>query len=223
MIHSKREIPHYYVDMDVDMTDLIGMREAPEAPEELASASITAFVLRATAMALLEFPTVNASWHESGPVQHGTVNLGVAVALADEWIVVPVIHGADGKSVSEISNAVVSMARKARAGTLTPDEVSGASFTVSNLGMYGVDTFHAIINPPESGILAVGAVVRRPAAVGSEIVLRMIARLSLSADHRVYSGGAAARFLSSIRQALEHPAGALVSTPDASLGEGNDL
>jgi pyruvate dehydrogenase E2 component (dihydrolipoamide acetyltransferase) len=210
MARAKREIPHYYLDVEVDVSELLRLQAALRDLEPPVHASLTAFLARAAALALRDVPEVNASWVENRIVRHGAVNLGIAVALDEGALMVPVLRHADAKTLAQIASEVSSLTVQTRAQKLELGDVSDATFTLSNLGMYGVDTFHAVINPPESGILAIGAVAQRAVFVADGVVPRDVMRLSLSADHRVYSGQTGARFLEAIRARLEHPLALLV-------------
>lgn len=204
MSSSKREIPHYYVDTVADVTDLLATR-ARFGSAGGRRVSLNACIVRAAALALRSVPRVNASWVDDRIVLHTTVNVGLAVAGDDELVVVPVVRSPDTKTVAELTALIDRLVLKAREGQLTVQEAGDASFTVTNLGMFGVDAFHAIINPPESGILAVGSVRSVPALEDGTLRERARMHISLSADHRVFSGATAARFLADVRSRLEHP------------------
>jgi pyruvate dehydrogenase E2 component (dihydrolipoamide acetyltransferase) len=202
---AKQEIPHYYLDISVDVTGLLELREEARLQDPALDVPVTAYLMRAVALALREYPRVNGSWNEDTIVLHSSVNVGLAVALPDDGLVVPVVKCADTKDVRELAATASDLITRARSGALTVEDVTGGSFTISNLGMYGVDSFHAVINPPESGILAVGAIRKVPVIDGDRIVGRDLIQLSLSADHRVYSGATAAAFLSNVRQRIAQP------------------
>ena len=155
-------------------------------------------------MALPSFPTVNASWSEDKIATHADVNVGVAVAMPD-GLIVPVVRNADRKSVIDISREVKELAGRARDRKLKPEEFSGGTFTVSNLGMFDVTEFTAIINPPESAILAVGAVREQAVVVDGQIKAGHRMRVTQSSDHRVIDGALAAQFLAEVRRLLENP------------------
>jgi pyruvate dehydrogenase E2 component (dihydrolipoamide acetyltransferase) len=163
-------------------------------------------VVKACARALTRFPGVNASWSEDRIATHAEVHVGVAVAM-DEGLIVPVVRNADHKSVVEIGREVKDLAARARDRKLKPEEFSGGTFTVSNLGMYDVTEFTAIINPPESAILAVGAVRQQPVVRDGEIRPGHRMKVTLSSDHRVIDGALAAQFLAEVRRLLESPIG----------------
>jgi pyruvate dehydrogenase E2 component (dihydrolipoamide acetyltransferase) len=221
MTEAKQQIPHYYVDTEIDMDALLGLRAQLAALEPSPPrTSINDFVVRACALALREVPAVAASWVDDRLVRSPLVDVGVAITVDDdEGLLVGVIRDADRKSIVEIAAESRLLTERARAGKITPAELEGGTFTVSNLGMFGVHHFHAIINPPESGILAVGAVVERPVVRDGAIVTRNVMTVSLSADHRVYTGATAARFLQAVRGLLEQPLRLLL--PPAAAAEGD--
>jgi pyruvate dehydrogenase E2 component (dihydrolipoamide acetyltransferase) len=198
---SKREIPHYYVTVEVDATRVLRRRDELAAAGE--RVTLTDLVAFATARTLVEHPALNSSWSDRGIVRHAQVNLGLAVSLENGDLIVPVLAGAEALSLGEVATAIRDLAERTRAGHLAAAETAGGTFTITNLGMYGVGHFHAIINPPESGILAIGAVSPTPAVVEGRLVEIPRFSLSLSADHRVYAGVAAARFLGDLRNRLE--------------------
>src|SRR5581483_1607793 len=167
--------------------------------------SVTDIVIFACARALRAHPRVNASWNGGEIIRRAAVNIGVAVALDDDELVAPVIPHADRLRLPELASARRSLTERARQGKLVPRDLVDATFTISNLGPYGVTEFHAIVNQPESGILAMGRIEEQVVVRDGLVAVRPRITLSLSADHRVYSGAAAAEFLSSIRDFLEHP------------------
>ena len=204
LLESKQSIPHFYVSMDVVMDALLDLRKAVNeqfAPNKL---SVTDFICRATAVAIANVPAVNASFSPTAIIRHGTVHLGVAVAVED-GLVVPVIRDAQLLSVFEISSRIRQLAELARSRKLKADQMTGGTFTISNLGMYGVREFQAIINPPEAAILAVGGTEPRPIVKNGQVVPGQVMSLSLSADHRVVDGATAAEFLGGLKTILENP------------------
>jgi pyruvate dehydrogenase E2 component (dihydrolipoamide acetyltransferase) len=202
---SAREIPHYYLTLEIDMAAALDLRRqlAALAPTE-GKVSINDLVLRATALALRAVPEVNSTWRDGQLAIHRRVHLGLAVAVPD-GLVVPVIRDADQKTLLQIAAEAHALAAKARAGKLQLDEIQGSTFTVSNLGMFEVEEFRGLINPPEAGLLAVGAVVEKPVALNGQIALRPRMRVTLAADHRAYSGDVGARFLQTLKRLLEEP------------------
>ena len=208
MVASKTQVPHFYLEREIDMQAALAFRAELNAAWEGSGdkLSINDLVVRACALALQEHPTFHRSWYGDRIVQHSSSHVGVAVAL-EEGLIVPVVRGADALSLRELSGVSRDLAQRARAGTLHQREIEGGTFTVSNLGMLDVTNFQAVINPPEPGILAVGAAVERPVARGGEVVIRPIMSVSLSVDHRAASGADGARLLQTIVQLIEHPLG----------------
>ncbi len=203
---SKVNAPHFYVDVTADATAMTQLKEALEekAQDEGIKVSFNDILIKILSQALQEYPMVNASFREDHIRLHHAINIGVAVAVED-GLVVPVLRNADEKTISQISREVEELAGKARTKKLLPDEYQGGTFTITNLGMFGVESFHAIINPPESGILAVSAIIPKPVVVDGEIVVRPCLKLSLSVDHRLVDGAVAARFLARIKELVETP------------------
>jgi len=189
MQQSAQEAPHIALTVEVDMTVAARARQ---------DYSYTTFIVYAVARTLRQHPFVNATLR--GDVVHlfDEINMGVATATPD-GLIVPTIKQADTKSLHDLDNEIKDLARRAREGRLTLDDVSGGTFTVSNLGMFGIDEFHAIINPPQSAILAVSSIVKRPVVVDDEIVVRPIMKMTLSADHRVLDGASAAEFMKDLK------------------------
>jgi pyruvate dehydrogenase E2 component (dihydrolipoamide acetyltransferase) len=171
--------------------------------------SVNDLVVRACALALMEHPQAHRSYIDGRHAYHAHANIGIAVALED-GLIVPVVFEADTKPVREISRETRDLAERARDGKLKQREIEGGTFSVSNLGMFDVANFEAIINPPESAILAVGATVARPVAVEGEVVVRQIMRVTLSCDHRACSGADGAKLLQSIKRLLQAPSLLLV-------------
>jgi pyruvate dehydrogenase E2 component (dihydrolipoamide acetyltransferase) len=207
---SAREIPHFYVTAAADAEALMELRATLNArltEAGRAKISVNDLLIRACALALREHPDVNVSYagDESGTMLvHDRVNIGVAVA-ADSGLIVPVIQDADTKTVTQIGAEARKLVTLAGDRKLTPAQTSGGTFTISNLGMFGVEQFTAIINPPEAAILAVGAVAREPWVSGDAAGLRYRLRYTLSADHRVVDGALAARFLQALTRLIETP------------------
>lgn len=202
MTQSKRSAPHFYISMDIDMSAVSEARASRKEKGETDVPSLNDFILYACARALKDFPTLNSSYTEQGIRLHGDINIGVAVAL-DEGLVVPVIQNADRLSLAELAARSRELAEKAQKKKLFPLDYEGGTFTVSNLGMLGVDSFIAIINPPQCAILAVGRVAPRVVADDGMFAMKSILTATLSADHRVVDGAIAARFLQQVKQYLE--------------------
>jgi pyruvate dehydrogenase E2 component (dihydrolipoamide acetyltransferase) len=210
MTQSKREAPHYYLTMDIDMTEAERLRrQLNETAEGEAHISVNDVIVKAVARALRRHPIFN-SWFVDGQVQRQeALNIGVAVAL-EEGLIAPAILDCGQKSLADIARASRDLAERARSGVLKAEEYTGATFTVSNLGMYGVEALIAIIPPPQTAILGVGAVREAPAVQDGEIVVRERMKVALSADHRVTDGALGARFLADLRNLLENPISLLV-------------
>ena len=205
MGESNGPIPHFYVESQIDMEKALELRkDLNTALEGEVKISVTDMIIRASALALLEHPEVHRSWVAEGLAYHSHANVGIAVAL-EEGLIVPVIRHADEKSLVDIAKASQDLAERARAGRLLQDEIEGGTFTVSNLGMFGVTRFMAIINPPEPAILAVGATVDTPVVRDGEVVVRPIMTVTLSCDHRATSGAGGAALLQSFKKRLEQP------------------
>ena len=204
MTNSKQTAPHFYLTMDADMTEITRRRSTLKEKGDELVPSINDFILSACARALREFPSLNAAFTDRGVEIYSDINIGVAVAL-EEGLVVPVIRNADRLSLQELAKESRELAEKAQKKKLFPLDYEGGTFTVSNLGMFGVDSFVAIINPPQCAILAVGQVGPRVVPHGEGIAVRPFMTMSLSADHRVVDGAIAARFLQEVKRLLEAP------------------
>ncbi len=197
---SATTVPQFTVTVAVDMTRVLALRAELKAAGT--ALSVTDFVVSATAQTLAEFPDVNSRTDGVSVWSRRRVHMGLAVALP-EGLVVPVIRDADRLSLDALHRRAAELAEGARNGTLGPDDLTGSTFTISNLGMFGVDEFCAIINPGESAILAVSSVVPTPVAVGDGIGIRQIMKLTLTSDHRLVDGELAARFLNALRRRLQ--------------------
>jgi pyruvate dehydrogenase E2 component (dihydrolipoamide acetyltransferase) len=206
MAESTRTIPHFFLTVTVDASDLVKLRK--QITEETADAGIKIsfndMVVKGAAVAIRKVPDINVSFAEDSLIRHKHVHIGVAVAT-DRGLIVPVIRDVDQKSLGQIARETRDLAERANAGKLQPAEYSGGTFTISNLGMFGVEQFNAVINPPEAAILAVGAIAREPAEHDGQIVLRERMRLTLSVDHRALDGAMGARYLQALKQVLEKP------------------
>jgi pyruvate dehydrogenase E2 component (dihydrolipoamide acetyltransferase) len=213
LLASKTQIPHFYLHLEVDAAPLMKMRADLNAGADPATGTkltVNDFILKAVVNAAVKVPAVNAAFAGDAILQFGSVNLSVAVAV-DDGLVTPVVRDAQKKSLREVSEAVKDLATRARAKKLKPDEYQGGTITVSNLGAYGVEFFDAIINPPQSVIVSVGAVVKKPVVgPGDTIVAGQRMALGVSADHRVVDGAVAAQYLAELKRLLESPALLLV-------------
>jgi pyruvate dehydrogenase E2 component (dihydrolipoamide acetyltransferase) len=206
MAESTRTVPHFYLTTTVDATELGNLRK--QINEQTADAGVKLtfndLIVKGAALAIRQVPEVNVSFAEDSLVRHSHVHVGIAVAT-DRGLIVPVLRDADQKSVGQIGRETRDLAERANSGKLQPPDYSGGTFTVSNLGMFGVEQFQAVINPPESAILAVGAITREPAEYQGEIALRDRLRLTLSVDHRALDGAIGARYLQALKALLEKP------------------
>ncbi|MCX7819323.1 MAG: 2-oxo acid dehydrogenase subunit E2 [Kiritimatiellae bacterium] len=203
LTHSFTTTPHFFVTVPVDMTELLAFRQRLKA--EGAPYTVTDFIAEAVVQALVEFPQMNSHTDGRQVWRSTRVHLGIAVAL-DAGLVVPVVRDADELSFLELHERAAALVEKARAGKLTPDEMSGGTFTISNMGMLDVEQFTAIINPGEGAILAVASTRATPWVRDGRVEVRQIMRITLSADHRLVDGATAARFANAIRVRLEDPA-----------------
>ena len=203
---SWRTAPHFFLMREVDAGRLSSWRVSTRTRPGYEAVTPTDLLVKLCAEALRRHPRVNASWQRSAVVPSGEVNVGIAVATEDA-LVVPVVHGADRLSLREVAARRAELVEAARAGRLAPGDVSGGTFTVSNLGMYGIDAFLAVLNPPQAAILAVGRIVDRVVAVAGSPAVRPTMTLSLSFDHRVVDGARGAEFFDTLTSLVEEPAG----------------
>ncbi|NKZ04450.1 dihydrolipoamide acetyltransferase family protein [Actinomadura latina] len=204
LTESKRDAPHFYLNREVDAEALLAFRKTLNEALAPAKVSVNDLIVKAVATALREHPAVNVSYTEENLLFHKRVHVGVAVAVED-GLVVPVIKDADRKSVSEIGQETRELAGRAREGKLSLNDMSGGTFSVSNLGMFGVDSFSAVINPPEAAILAVGAVRDAPVVRDGQVVPGKLMALTLSVDHRATDGATAAKYLDHLAGLLQNP------------------
>ncbi len=210
---SMQTAPHFYMTSVIDTGKLAALRQqineyAAKDPSPV-KVSFNDLIVTAVARALLRIPQMNVSFAEDRILQKKQVHIGVAVAL-EQGLIVPVVHSADRRGILDIARETQRLAEAARTGKLRPEELSGGTFTVSNLGMFDVESFTAIINPPESAILAIGAITPTPAVVDGQIVVRDRMKVTLSSDHRAIDGAIAARFLQEVKRLLEEPLGLLL-------------
>jgi len=204
LAESTGPIPHFYLTADYDVTNLVSIRQQMMDMTGR-KVSLNDFIIRAIALALHHHPVVNASWSDEAITEHGEVHIGVAVSTP-EGLITPVIRNADKKSVAEIAVEVRALAEKAKHRKLKPDEYQGSTFTISNLGAWGIEEFTAIINPPNAAILAIGAAEARAVAdANRQIVVRDRMKVTMSCDHRIVDGAAGADFLRTLRQYIEQP------------------
>jgi pyruvate dehydrogenase E2 component (dihydrolipoamide acetyltransferase) len=212
LVTSIGPVPHFFLTIEVEMDRAADLRKALNeiyAPQKV---SINDLVIKAVAWALIKNPDVNASFQDKVVRYFERADIGVAVAT-DNGLITPIIRAAESKSIVEINSEIGGLADRARARKLTPEEYTGATFSVSNLGMYGVDEFTAVINPPEGAILAVGAMAPKPVVRNNEVTIAQTMRVTMSCDHRVIDGAVGAQFLQSFKQAMENPLRLVVSNP----------
>lgn len=204
LTYAKTHIPHFYLSMELNVTKLVQTRAELKALE--APFTINDFIIKACAQALFNHPTVCSSFDEQKQMVrlHKDVDIAVAVTVPN-GLITPILKNANVKSLSALSKEIKELAARAKEGKLRPEEYTGGAFTISNLGMYGIDTFHAIINPPQCAILAIGAVTKKPVVVNDAIIAQDMMTMTLSCDHRVVDGVAAAEFMKTLGKLLENP------------------
>jgi pyruvate dehydrogenase E2 component (dihydrolipoamide acetyltransferase) len=204
LVTSLGPIPHFYLTTEIEMDRAAEMRKGINSLDPDLKISINDIIIKVVAQALIQHPQVNASFQDKFIRHYEHADIGVAVAIED-GLITPVIRAADQKSLSQIASEVRELADRARSRKLKPEEYTGATFSISNLGMFGIDEFTAVINPPEGAILAVGAMSAKPVVRDNEIVVRQIMRVTLSCDHRVIDGATGAKFLQTFKKILENP------------------
>ncbi len=203
LTESKQTVPHFYLTVDCELDALLAARKALNEKEN-AKISVNDAIIKAVALALREVPAANAAWTEEAILKYTDVDISVAVATAD-GLVTPIIKGADGKSLVQISTEMRDLAARARDNKLKPTEFQGGGFTISNLGMFGIKNFAAIINPPQGCILAVGAGVKSAVVKDDKLAIATVMNVTLSVDHRVVDGAVGAEFLAAFKKLIEAP------------------
>jgi pyruvate dehydrogenase E2 component (dihydrolipoamide acetyltransferase) len=205
MAESKREVPHFYMTAEIDMSECARLKKSLAAARPDVAVSYTHLLLRAVALALGEHPRINARFAPEDAIEFSDgVHLGIAVAL-EEGLIVPVLHGCESKDVLTIAEEARALVERVRAGKAEGGDLSGGTFTVSNLGMYPIEDFAAVINPPQAAVLAVGSVAERAVVRDGTLTARPTMRVTLSSDHRVIDGAEAAQFLKTLKEMLEAP------------------
>jgi pyruvate dehydrogenase E2 component (dihydrolipoamide acetyltransferase) len=204
LVTSIGPVPHFFLTTEIEMDKVAEMRNSIKALDPDLKVSVNDIIIKVAAAALIEHPQVNASFQEKNVRYYERADIGVAVAIED-GLITPVIRSADRKSLSQIAGEVRELAGRARARRLRPEEYTGATFSISNLGMFGITEFTAVINPPEAAILAVGEMKPVPVVRDGEMVVRQIMRVTLSCDHRVIDGATGAQFLQTFKRILENP------------------
>jgi pyruvate dehydrogenase E2 component (dihydrolipoamide acetyltransferase) len=204
LVTSLGPVPHFFLTTEIEMDRAAEMRKGINELDPELKISINDIIIKVAAAALMQHPQVNASFQDKVVRFYEHADIGVAVAI-EEGLITPIVRAADQKSLSEIAVEVRDLAERARHRKLRPEEYLGASFSVSNLGMFGIDEFTAIINPPEAAILAVGAMSQKPVVRNNELVIRQMMRVTMSCDHRVVDGATGAKFLQTFKKILENP------------------
>lgn len=204
LVTSLGPVPHFFLTTEIEMDRAAEMRKGINELDPELKISVNDIIIKVAAAALMQHPQVNASFQDKVVRYYEHADIGVAVAI-EEGLITPIVRAADQKSLSEIAAEVRDLAERARNRKLKPEEYMGASFSVSNLGMFGIDEFTAIINPPEAAILAVGAMSPKPVVRNNEIVVRQMMRVTMSCDHRVVDGATGAKFLQTFKKILENP------------------
>ena len=206
LTEAKRDVPHFYVTVDCHLDPLLKLRQElnQRGDKEGFKLSVNDFVIKAAALALKRKPDVNAAWSDEGMLRFKSVDISVAVALPG-GLITPIVRNADHKGLAEISNEFKELVARAKDGKLRPEEFQGGSFSVSNLGMYGVKDFTAIINPPQSAIIAVGAGEQRPVVKNGALAIQTMMSVTMSCDHRVVDGALGAQWLGVFKALIEDP------------------
>ena len=210
MADSMREAPHFYVTTEIDMSEAVRLRTSLKLSDRVsAEVTYTHLLVKAVAVALGRHPRLNASFSGNGRELKAEINVGIAVAL-DDGLIVPVLHGCQAMSLLDIAAQANGLVERARTGKPTPQDLSGGTFTISNLGMYPVEHFTAVINPPQAAILATSAIKERPTVRDGQVVISRTMMATLSCDHRVLDGATGAQFLEELKNLLENPVGLMV-------------
>jgi pyruvate dehydrogenase E2 component (dihydrolipoamide acetyltransferase) len=204
LVTSLGPVPHFFLTTEIEMDRAAEMRSGINTLDPELKISVNDIIIKVAAAALLQHPQVNASFQDKVVRYYEHADIGVAVAI-EEGLITPIIRAADQKSLSEIASEVRDLAGRARERKLRPEEYMGASFSISNLGMFGIDEFTAVINPPEGAILAIGAMSPKPVVRNNEVVVRQMMRVTMSCDHRVIDGATGAKFLQTFKKILENP------------------
>jgi pyruvate dehydrogenase E2 component (dihydrolipoamide acetyltransferase) len=204
LLESKQTVPHFYVDVDCEIDELLKVRAEINEMLPDAKISVNDFVVRASALALMKVPEVNSSWSDEGMKRYKSADISIAVAI-EGGLITPIVRGADKKGVAAISAEIKDLAGRAKANRLKPEEFQGGTFSISNMGMFGVRSFSAIINPPQAAILAVATGEKRPVVKNDQLAVATVMTLTLSADHRVVDGAVGAQFMKVLKELIEHP------------------
>ncbi len=209
LVESKQTIPHFYLMADCKADKLIALKNEIHSSDEKNKITLNDLVIKAAAMSMKKFPEINSSWINNQILKYRSIDIAVAVAL-DDGLITPIVKNADNKNILSISHEVKDLVSRARSGKLKPEEFQGGGFTVSNLGMFGIKAFSAIINPPQSCIMAVGASEKRPVVVNEKVEIAEIMSITLSVDHRTVDGALGAKFLNLFKFYIENPLSMLI-------------
>ncbi len=216
LLESKQTVPHFYLSVDLKIDKLLDVRQSLNDLANIDAKGVASYkisvndlVTKAVALALRAVPAANSSWSDDAILFYNNVDVSIAVAV-DGGLLTPIVRNADQKSIIEISSEIKALAKKARDGKLQPEEFQGGGFSISNLGMYGIDSFQAIVNPPQSCILAVGAGVEKPIVENGDIAIATMMNVTLSSDHRSVDGAVGAEFLKALRKFIENPVAMLI-------------
>lgn len=204
LVESKQTIPHFYLTVDCQVDKLVSLKNEINLADENNKVTINDLVIKAVALSMKKFPDINSSWIDRKILKYSNIDISIAVAL-DDGLITPIVKTADKKGILSISKEVKDLVSRARSGKLKPEEFQGGGFTISNLGMFGIKTFSAIINPPQSCIMAVGTSKKQPIVVNEKIEIAEIMTVTLSVDHRTVDGALGAKFLNAFKHYIENP------------------
>lgn len=207
LVESKLTIPHFYLSIECIMDDVLKLREeinTINVGDKNKKLSVNDFIILASAKSLKDVPSINASWTNSAIIMYNNIDISIAVSI-DGGLITPIIQNADQKDINKISSEMKELVKKAKANTLIPEEFQGGGFSISNLGMYGVKKFSAIINPPQGCILSIGSSTKRPVVISEKIQIKTVMDVTLSCDHRVVDGVTGAKFLTRFKKYMESP------------------
>ncbi len=204
LTESKQNVPHFYLTVDCQVDKLISLKNEINSADENNKVTINDLIIKAVAFSMKKFPDINSSWIDNKILKYSNVDISIAVAL-DDGLITPIVKNADKKGILSISKEVKDLVSRARSGKLKPEEFQGGGFTISNLGMFGIKAFSAIINPPQSCIMAVGASKKQPIVMNEKIEIAEIMTVSLSVDHRAVDGALGAKFLNAFKHYIENP------------------
>ncbi|MDD9331179.1 MAG: pyruvate dehydrogenase complex dihydrolipoamide acetyltransferase [Wolbachia sp.] len=209
LVESKQNIPHFYLTVDCQVDKLVSLKNEINSADEGNRVTINDLAVKAVALSMQKFPDINSSWIDNKVLKYSNVDVSIAVAL-DDGLITPIVKNADKKGILSISKEVKDLASRARSGKLKPEEFQGGGFTISNLGIFGIKTFSAIINPPQSCIMSIGASKKQPIVIGEKIEIAEIMTVTLSVDHRTVDGALGAKFLNAFKHYIENPLAMLI-------------